>query len=69
MADHPSESVIDLYRRHAVQWDAARRSRGWNDRIWIDAFAKRLTRGSRVLDLGCAGASRLLASSSSRECR
>jgi SAM-dependent methyltransferase len=55
MADHPSESVIDLYRRHAVQWDAARRSRGWNDRIWIDAFAKRLTRGSRVLDLGCAG--------------
>jgi SAM-dependent methyltransferase len=55
MADHPSESVIDLYRRHAVQWDVARRSRGWNDRIWIDAFAMRLARGSRVLDLGCAG--------------
>jgi hypothetical protein len=55
MADHPSESVIDLYRRRALQWDVARRSRGWNDRIWIEAFAKRLARGSRVLDLGCAG--------------
>jgi len=55
MPDHPSETVIDLYRRHAVQWDAARRSSGWNDRVWIDTFAKELSRGSRVLDLGCAG--------------
>jgi ubiquinone/menaquinone biosynthesis C-methylase UbiE len=50
-----SDTVIDLYRRHAVQWDAARRGGGWNDRLWIDAFANKLARGSRVLDLGCGG--------------
>lgn len=55
MAGQPSETVIDLYRRHALQWDAARRGSRWNDRTWIDAFAKKLGRGSRVLDLGCAG--------------
>jgi cyclopropane fatty-acyl-phospholipid synthase-like methyltransferase len=49
-----SETVIDLYRRHATEWDAARRSSGWNDRIWIEAFAKE-TGGGRVLDLGCGG--------------
>jgi cyclopropane fatty-acyl-phospholipid synthase-like methyltransferase len=55
MSYNPSETVIDLYRRHAVQWDATRRSRAWNDRGWIEAFAKKLARGSRVLDLGCGG--------------
>jgi SAM-dependent methyltransferase len=55
MTGNASESVIDLYRRHAAQWDAARRSSAWNDRIWIDTFAKKLARGSRVLDLGCGG--------------
>jgi 2-polyprenyl-3-methyl-5-hydroxy-6-metoxy-1,4-benzoquinol methylase len=55
MPGNPSETVIDLYRRHAAQWDAARRSSGWNDRVWIDAFANELARGSRVLDLGCSG--------------
>jgi ubiquinone/menaquinone biosynthesis C-methylase UbiE len=55
MTGNPSETVIDLYRRHAVQWDAARRSSGWNDRVWIKAFANELAEGSRVLDLGCGG--------------
>jgi cyclopropane fatty-acyl-phospholipid synthase-like methyltransferase len=55
MAGNPSEAVIDLYRRHAVQWDAARRSSPWNDRVWINAFANELAGGSRVLDLGCGG--------------
>ena len=55
MAGNPCETVIDLYRRHAVQWDAARRSSAWNDRVWINAFANELARGSRVLDLGCGG--------------
>jgi cyclopropane fatty-acyl-phospholipid synthase-like methyltransferase len=49
------ETVIDLYRRHAARWDAVRRSAGWNDRVWIDAFAKELAGGGRVLDLGCGG--------------
>jgi SAM-dependent methyltransferase len=50
-----SDKVIDLYRRHASEWDAARRRAGWNDRAWIDAFANELVRGSQVLDLGCGG--------------
>jgi ubiquinone/menaquinone biosynthesis C-methylase UbiE len=50
-----SETVIDLYRRHATEWDAARRRSGWNDRVWIEAFAKELVGGGRVLDLGCGG--------------
>ena len=55
MAGKSSETVIDLYRRHAAQWDAARRSRAWNDRVRIDTFAKKLAHGSGVLDLGCGG--------------
>ena len=55
MPDSLSETVIDLYRRHATQWDSARRSSEWNDRVWIEAFTGRLARGSRVLDLGCGG--------------
>jgi cyclopropane fatty-acyl-phospholipid synthase-like methyltransferase len=47
-----SENVIDLYRRHAGQWDAARRHAGWNDRVWIEAFIKDAGSGT-VLDLGC----------------
>jgi SAM-dependent methyltransferase len=55
MARNPPESVVELYRRHAAQWDSARRNNAWNDRIWIDALAKELGCGSRVLDLGSAG--------------
>jgi hypothetical protein len=50
-----AETVIDLYKRCATQWDAARRSSDWNDRVWIEAFARKLARGSSVLDLGCGG--------------
>jgi hypothetical protein len=49
MACNPSETVIDLYRRHAVQWDAARRSSVWNDRVWIKAFAHELARVAACL--------------------
>ena len=47
-----SETVIDLYRRHAAYWDAARRGSDWNDRVWHQAFADELSNGSSVLDLG-----------------
>lgn len=50
-----SEAVIELYRRRAIEWDAARRSSSWNDRVWIEAFADELGRGETVLDLGCGG--------------
>jgi len=55
MTASPSENVTDLYRRHAVEWDAARRSGGWNDRVWIETFAGLAAGGSCVLDLGCGG--------------
>jgi cyclopropane fatty-acyl-phospholipid synthase-like methyltransferase len=50
-----SETVVDLYRRRAAEWDAARRHSDWNDRVWIDEFARQLPRGGSVLDLGCGG--------------
>src|SRR5215467_7908022 len=55
MPDPLSETVIDLYRRHAAEWDAARRGNDWNDRVWHEAFARNLVPGSCVLDLGCGG--------------
>ncbi|MBV9583842.1 MAG: class I SAM-dependent methyltransferase [Alphaproteobacteria bacterium] len=48
-----AETVIDLYRRRATEWDTLRRSSEWNDRVWIEAFTKQLISGSSVLDLGC----------------
>lgn len=55
MTESLSETVIDLYCCHAAEWDAARRRNDWIDRAWIEAFAKELTIGSSVLDLGCGG--------------
>lgn len=55
MTNPLSETVIELYRRYATQWDAARRSNPWNDRVWIEAFATELESGMSVLDLGCGG--------------
>jgi SAM-dependent methyltransferase len=55
MPDQLSETVIELYRRYAGQWDAARRASVWNDRGWLEAFARELGRGRNVLDLGCGG--------------
>jgi cyclopropane fatty-acyl-phospholipid synthase-like methyltransferase len=55
MASALSETVIDLYRRHATEWDAARRRSGWNDRAWIEAFAEEVRGSGHVLDLGCGG--------------
>jgi len=45
MFDQLSETVIELYRRYAGQWDAARRASVWNDRDWLEAFARELGRG------------------------
>jgi 2-polyprenyl-3-methyl-5-hydroxy-6-metoxy-1,4-benzoquinol methylase len=55
MPGHLSETVIDLYRRHAAQWDANRQDSPWNDRVWHETFIRELAQGSHVLDLGCGG--------------
>jgi SAM-dependent methyltransferase len=47
-----AEHVVDLYRRHAVAWAAARGSE-LAERAWIDRFAALLDPGARVLDIGC----------------
>lgn len=41
-----------LYEAHAHEWIARRRPKHLKDGI-LDAFARRLRRGSRVVDLGC----------------
>lgn len=52
-----SEKIIAHYQRHASDWDADRRSGGWNDRAWHDRFVGLLREGASVLDLGCGGGS------------
>lgn len=47
-----AEHVVDLYRRHAVAWAAARGSE-LAERAWIDRFAALLSPGAPVLDIGC----------------
>lgn len=50
---HPSSAnVIDLYERHARQWD---RDRGkvLIEKTWLDQFISRLPDGGTVLDVGC----------------
>lgn len=44
--------IIDLYRRHADAWTAARGT-ALLERAWIDRFADMLPRMAAVLDIGC----------------
>jgi SAM-dependent methyltransferase len=48
-----ANQIIDHYERHAMAWDADRRSAEWNDRPWHDRFIHALRDGADVLDLGC----------------
>jgi SAM-dependent methyltransferase len=47
-----AERVVDLYRRHAGAWAAARGTE-LTERAWIDRFAALLDAGATVLDIGC----------------
>jgi SAM-dependent methyltransferase len=47
-----AERVVDLYRRHAGAWAAARGAK-LSERAWIDRFAAMLGPGATVLDIGC----------------
>jgi SAM-dependent methyltransferase len=48
----PSEGIIDLYSRRALDWDRDR-GRSLAERSWLDAFLARVPAAGSVLDLGC----------------
>src|ERR1051325_5813201 len=50
-----ADLITDHYERHALTWDADRRSAYWNDKRWIDRFVDLLPPAAAVLDLGCGG--------------
>jgi SAM-dependent methyltransferase len=47
-----ADRVVDLYRRHAGAWAAARDTE-LSERAWIERFAAMLAPGATVLDIGC----------------
>ncbi len=47
-----SERIIDLYQRHALQWNEDR-SRSLFEKAWLDRFLALNPHGASVLDLGC----------------
>jgi 2-polyprenyl-3-methyl-5-hydroxy-6-metoxy-1,4-benzoquinol methylase len=47
-----ADKVIDLYERHAADWDTAR-GRHLMERDWLGRFARLLPAGGTVLDIGC----------------
>jgi SAM-dependent methyltransferase len=50
-----ADKIVAHYEHHAADWDADRRSSGWNDKKWHDRFMGLLHTGAAVLDLGCGG--------------
>jgi SAM-dependent methyltransferase len=47
-----AERIMDLYRRHAGAWTAARGTE-LRERAWIERFAGLLVPAATVLDIGC----------------
>lgn len=50
--DKAAAQVVDLYRRHAEAWAAARKT-VLSERAWLERFTGMLPRGVTVLDVGC----------------
>lgn len=48
----PAERIIDLYERHASDWDRVR-DRTLVERPWLDRFAAGLASRAAILDIGC----------------
>lgn len=46
------EQVVDLYQRHAIDWDGER-NRDLFERPWLDRFLAPLRPGASILDIGC----------------
>jgi SAM-dependent methyltransferase len=49
----PSARIIDLYERHARQWDIDRGVGPLFEQAWLDRFTANLPAGGTVLDIGC----------------
>jgi SAM-dependent methyltransferase len=52
MNDQSAKNIIDLYERHAAQFDADR-SKSLFEKQWLDRFRALLPHGGSVLDMGC----------------
>jgi SAM-dependent methyltransferase len=48
-----ADRIFGHYEKHAAAWDRDRQNTYWNDKVWHDRFIDRLSKGARVLDLGC----------------
>jgi SAM-dependent methyltransferase len=53
MPDASSTNVVQLYERHAAEWEADRRLTGFAERAWLDRWIDLIPAGGRVLDIGC----------------
>jgi len=51
----PSERIISLYQRHAVDWDRER-GRSLSEKEWLDRFLALLPQRATILDIGCGSA-------------
>jgi 2-polyprenyl-3-methyl-5-hydroxy-6-metoxy-1,4-benzoquinol methylase len=54
MPGQPSDHVIDLYQRHGLAWDQARR-KDLFEKEWLERFCGLMPPSASVLDLGCGG--------------
>ncbi|WP_420470122.1 class I SAM-dependent DNA methyltransferase [Brevundimonas sp. FT23042] len=48
-----ADGIIDLYSRHAADWDADRGRDLTVERPWLESFLGHVPNGGQVLDLGC----------------
>jgi len=48
-----ADRIIQLYERHALEFDAERNGRISIEKSWLDQFASLLPPGAAVLDIGC----------------
>jgi SAM-dependent methyltransferase len=48
-----SERIVDLYQRHAAEWDRRRGPEAVIEKAWLERFAAFLAPGAAVLDIGC----------------
>lgn len=48
-----ADRIVDLYERHAAEWDRERGPDARLERTWLERFAGYLPRGATILDIGC----------------